>query len=165
MERTTKVFWDLIVISLFAIIFAIITHFFLIQTYIVPDNAMAPDYKRGDIILINRIPYFLDNFKRYDLIVYRKNDNKTLYLRRIIGLPYERIIVNDGILSIKSSNEIIDELPLFGNTFKSILDQGNLDENEFFVLSSTHNDLGEGIVDKRFMIGKPILKLWPLNIN
>lgn len=141
-------------------------HYFLLQPYVVRDNAMSPFFKKGDIILVSRIPYFTDDFRRGDIIVFRGSNNRSIkHIRRIIGLPGERISINDGILSIKNNDEkIVKELPLFGSVLSSLYDIGGLDAHEYYILGDSSFERPIGILDMRFIIGTPIIKIWPIKI-
>lgn len=84
------------------------------------------------------------------------------FLRRLIGLHNERVIINDGILTVRGESGIVKELPLFGHVFSSLKDIGNLDAHEYFVIGDTNLENGSGMIDERNIIGKPLYKIWPL---
>ena len=155
--------FDIVKIFLFAVIIVIPIHAFLIQPYIVSDNIMAPQYSKGDIVLVSWIPYFSNEFQRNDIIVFRDSVNrKEKHISKIIGMPYERVTVNDGILMIKSNESIIykQDLALFGTTVASLEDLGNLDEHEFYILGNKWIEGVSGIIDSRFIIGKPVITIF-----
>ena len=143
---------------IFAAIVVIPIHYFFIQPFVVPDSSMTPNFRKGDVVLINRIPYFTQRFIRGDLIVFRSQEREKMrHLRRIIGLPGERIRLNDGILSINAKAESLAFLPT------SIKDIGNLDAHEYFVISDGDFKEPIGLIDQRFIIGKPLIRIYPLN--
>jgi len=148
-------------IALFAAIITIPIHAFLVQPFVVPDNALSPEYKKGDVILVNRLAWLGSPFGREEVVVFRNRSTRgDRHIRRIRGLPLERVTVNDGILAIQGEAEAVFELPLFGSVVSSLADKGRLDENEYFIVSDNGITEVDGIVDERFILGKPLLKIW-----
>jgi signal peptidase I len=146
----------------FAVLIVIPIKFFLVEPYRVPDNSMSPGMRKGDIVLINKFSSFGASYKRNDIILLRdSNDPAHKALRRVIGLPTEQITVNDGILKIKGEKEITRELPLFGSIVSSLKDKGALDAHEYFIASNTDLEVPIGMIDERFILGKPFMKVWP----
>ncbi|MDO4189095.1 MAG: signal peptidase I, partial [Lachnospiraceae bacterium] len=69
-----------------------IVMFFGIKTSMV-GSSMEPVIVSGQNIYINRVAYNMSSPKRGDVIVFRPNGNSNshLYIKRVIGLPGERI--------------------------------------------------------------------------
>lgn len=156
--------WDIIKIVGFAILIVIPIQYFFIRSFEVNDDAMLLDFQKGDVILLSRIAYFTGALQRNDVIVFRDSqDISKEYLRRVIGMPGERVVMSDGILSIRSGKETsIREIPLYGSVVTAIKDIGNLDAHEYFVFSDAEPQLPLGMIDKRFIVGKPIIRIFPL---
>ncbi len=135
----------------FPMIASIILAFLIIQIFgnimIVSGDSMAPLYKQGDIVLVNKISYRFTNPKRNDIVVFDVNlfdtenlDGQPHYtLSRIVGMPGETIQIRDGVLYIdeeKTDSPYIKE---------SILQPGveiepvKLGQNEYFVLGDNCN--------------------------
>lgn len=149
---------------LFAGIFAIFIHYFLVQPYVVPDNSLTPEYNRGEVVLVNRLPYFLGSYDRNEVIVYHDSESLSVkHLSRIRALPGEVISINDGILTIVGDQKLIKEVPLFGDVSLTLNKIGRLDAHEFFVLDNKGVDSEEGFVDIKDIVGRPILKIWPIS--
>ena len=66
-------------------------------------DSMDPAARNGDIILVNRIVYDASVPKRGDVIVFKPNGNENLhsYIKRIIGLPGETILIQDGEIFVE----------------------------------------------------------------
>lgn len=91
---------------------------FLIEPFRIPSNSMMPTLLTGDFILVNKFDYGLrlpvinkkvisiGEPKRGDVMVFRyPGDNKTPYIKRVIGLPGDRITYKNKTLQI--NGEII----------------------------------------------------------
>lgn len=62
---------------------------------LIPSGSMEKTIMTGDIVIATR--YDVDEINRYDIVVFIPPDNPdTYYIKRVIGLPGETIIVNDG---------------------------------------------------------------------
>ena len=62
--------------------------------FIVSGPSMAPSYKDGELLLINKLD---KNFERGDVIVFSYPNNQSkLFIARIIGLPSEKVDVQGG---------------------------------------------------------------------
>ncbi|MDY5846053.1 MAG: signal peptidase I [Bariatricus sp.] len=99
-------------------------------------DSMSPIIKNGDIVLENRIIYDASTPKRGDIIIFKPNGNEKLhsYIKRIIGLPGETVLIEDGKIYI-DGKELEEEYET-----TEILDPGLASEeitlagDEFFVL-------------------------------
>lgn len=102
MQRNSQ-FHFLKVLAL-AVTLAIVTRFFVIGVYKVPTSAMLPSLYMGDIAIGWKFPYnnfsrgiykFLvgekSRLRRGDLVVFRHPDGKSSYVKRILGLPGDKI--------------------------------------------------------------------------
>lgn len=125
----------------------------------------------GDPIIINKFSYRFTEPKRFDVIVFKQSGREHNFynIKRIIGLPGERVQIMDG--SIYINGELIEEkinvepMVNFGLANEEIL----LEENEYFVLGDNRNNSEDsrfasiGNVRQEEIIGKAILRLSPFN--
>ena len=65
-------------------------------------DSMRPQMANGDIMLVNRIAYNMGTPKRGDVVAFQPNGNENshYYVKRVIGLPGERIEVQKGNILI-----------------------------------------------------------------
>lgn len=62
-------------------------------------NTKEPDHKsnNGDRILVNKFVYDFSDPERYDVIVFKNpNDGKQNYIKRLIGLPGDNLLIENG---------------------------------------------------------------------
>ena len=67
--------------------------------YTSPTKRANPDHKtfNGDRILVNKFVYDFEDPQRYDVIVFKNpNHAKQNYIKRLIGLPGENILIENG---------------------------------------------------------------------
>jgi signal peptidase I len=112
-------FLELIKIVLHAVIIAVVVRTLLFQPFNIPSGSLIPTLLIGDYIFVSKysygysrysIPFSPDLFsgriwaaepKRGDIAVFKTpKDNSTDYIKRVIGLPGDRIQMKEGILYI-----------------------------------------------------------------
>lgn len=138
-----------------------ITHYGL-ETMTVSGEYMNPTLKSGDSILINKLSYRMHKIHRNDVIVIRETGSEHSYftLERVIGLPGESILIQDGQVYIngKQLKEKLD-FPLMENGGMA-LETITLDQDEYFVLGDNRNECEDsrnatvGNIAKKDIIGK-----------
>lgn len=138
----------------------------------VTGEAMSPNFGSGDRILALKLPYLIAPPQRGDLAVVREpQTGGALVLRRVIGLPGEKInvrgrqvLVNDAILAepylaAPSTGEVIN----FTGEFR-------LQNDEYLLLSDSRETQGGfgdgrswGAVPSARIEGRAFLVYWPLS--
>jgi len=177
------------IIKVFILALVIITpiRIFLFQPFFVQGASMEPNFEDGQYLIINELGYketeiglgdksifSVDSFKelkREDVVVFRyPKDPKQYFIKRVIGLPGEKIKISEGKVQIFNKENpdgiILDESGYLPQGLKT---QGELTEqlgvNEYFVMgdnrSGSHDSRAWGPVDKKFIIGRVLIRAWP----
>lgn len=98
-----------------AIVVALILRFFIVSVYRVPSESMQPTLYPGDMIVAWKTSYgvpvpFSDRRlgarlpERGDVVVIERPDEDALFVKRVIGLPGDRIEIRDGQLWINDAS-------------------------------------------------------------
>ena len=117
---------------------------FLNQT-IINGNSMSPVLEADDFCLVDRLSYDLLRPRRFDVIVFEREDTKKQNVKRIIGLPGETVRIMDGVIYINDrelENEYTGFISLPGIAENAV----DLAEDEYFVLG----DNADSSEDSRF---------------
>ena len=118
-EKQQNVLWENIKVIVQALVLAMIIRTVLFQPFTIPSGSMMPTLLVGDYIFVNKfaygyskysLPFSPDLFsgrifgsepKRGDVVVFRFPPNPDVdYIKRVIGLPGDRIQVKNDILYI-----------------------------------------------------------------
>jgi signal peptidase I len=113
----------------YALLIALVLRVFLFQPFTIPSASMEPNLLKGDYIIVSKysygyskhsIPFSPPLFKgrvffkapeRGDIIVFKlPSDNHTDYIKRLMGLPGDRIQVKAGVVFVngKANARIYD---------------------------------------------------------
>jgi len=95
-------------------LFAFAFRFSILEAYRVPSSTMTPSIQEGDHILIWKAPYLLNAAtpERGQIILISAPDApEHRYLRRLVGLPGDRIALTNGELWLNGERLRVDSLP------------------------------------------------------
>jgi signal peptidase I len=124
----------------------------------------------GDNLIVEKLTYRFKDPERFDIIVFPfRYEEKTYYIKRIIGLPGETVQIVDGDIYI--NGEILEES--YGREVMKYSGQAadpiTLGEDEYFVLGDNRNDSSDsrdpsvGLIKRDEIIGRAWLRIWPLS--
>jgi len=160
-----------VVISL-AIIIPV--RYFLIQPFYVKGASMEPSFYDHEYLIIDEISYRFREPERGEIVVFKyPKDPSQYFIKRIIGLPGEKIEIKDGSVYIytKETNRKVklDEtyLPADLDTIPSKEGVEEIGENEYYVLGDNRGHSKDsrsfGLVKDSFIVGKVMFRGWPFN--
>ncbi len=155
--------WSRVILTAFAAAF-IVSHT-LIANAQVPSGSMETTIMTGSRIIVNRLAYIAGEPQRGDIIAfYYPDDGKTIYLKRIIGLPGEKIEGIDGTI-------YIDGTPLMESYIREET-EGDfgpyvVPEDGFFVMGDNRNNSMDSrfwknkFVEKSEIVGRAEMEYFP----
>ena len=80
---------------------------FVVQAFRIPSDSMVPTLLDGDRVLVNKLSYDAHDINRGDVVVFERPpglpaspDDPDDLIKRVIGLPGERIEARDGIVIV-----------------------------------------------------------------
>ncbi|MFC1639072.1 signal peptidase I [Patescibacteria group bacterium] len=156
-----------VIISL-AIILPI--RYFLIQPFYVKGASMEPNFYDHEYLIIDEISYRFGEPERGDIVVFRyPDDPRQFFIKRIIGLPGERLVVMDGKVTIYDAEHpdgyALEESGYLGADFTPGDEDVTLGEDEFFLMgdnrTASMDSRAFGPVPEDFLIGKVWFRGWP----
>lgn len=164
--------WEIIKVLLVSLAIVLPIRYFIAQPFIVRGASMEPNFEDRQYLVIDEISYLLRAPHRGEAIVFRyPKDPRQFFIKRIIGLPGERMEIKSG--KIKIFNSIYPEgftleesyLPSGFSTHPDVT--STLGPKEYFVLGDNRNFSSDsrfwGALDRKFVIGRVVFRAWPLN--
>ena len=160
----SAVFWlrDLAVSVLLAVILIV----FIYQPVKVEGTSMMPSLTDQERIFINKFTYRFSTIARGDMVVFWfPLDRTKSYIKRVIGLPGDKVEVMDGFVFVNGQrlgeNYVPDEYRDH-NTYRMI----EVPPNQYYVLgdhrSSSNDSRSWGTVERSYIYGKAVFVYWPL---
>lgn len=146
---------------------------FIMQPFFVDGKSMEPNFYDGDYLIVDEVSYKFWEPKRGDVIIFHyPYDTKEFYIKRIIGLPGEKIEIKDNKIIIYN-NENKDGMFINENVYipDSAITSGNyareLKNDEYYVLGDNRAASSDsrfwGVLEKRFIVGKAWIRAWPFD--
>lgn len=181
LELIKIVFWAFLIIAPVRI--------FLFQPFFVQGASMEPNFENNQYLIINEFGYkktevgvpgksffSIEPFKkleRGEVIVFRYPKNRSqFFIKRIIGLPGEKIEIKDSRITIYNSENpdgfMLDEKNYLSESTRTSGDLvTQLNENEYFVMGDNRMFSSDsrywGPVASSDIIGRVLLRAWPLD--
>ena len=130
-------------------------------------QSMTPELRSEDVVLMNRLSYDLGSPKRFDVVVFEREDKKP-NVKRVIGLPGDTIDIEDGKIYINGSAEPLQEDYLKEEwTVATGPYTFEVPEGSYFMMGDNRNDSWDArywsntYVTKDKILGKALFTYWP----
>ena len=99
---------DFNIVVIVAIVAGIRT--FLVSPFQVEGSSMVNTLENNEYIIINKLVYFIGTPQRGEIVVFRPpNDPKKYYVKRVIGLPGDEVMIRGGNVYIKAAGKDKEE--------------------------------------------------------
>jgi signal peptidase I len=124
---------------------------------------MEPTLFAGNFVVVSKLAYQFAEPSRGDIVVfhYPPNPEQDPYIKRVIGLPGDRVVVREDEV-------LINGVRIAEPYLKSPARQGgewNVPSGSLFVMGDNRNNSSDsrswGVVPKENVIGKALVVYWP----
>jgi signal peptidase I len=146
---------------------------FAVQTVHVEGLSMFATLDDNDYLIANKIDYRLHAPQRGDIIILRPpNNNSTDFIKRVIALPGERLLIRDGFVYINGHRLIEPYVPEAWVVFNNWPTTGSpngavIPPNQYFVMGDNRNKSQDsryfGPIGRDRIDGRAWFRIWPLN--
>lgn len=166
-QKIKKELIDIIKTVIIAIIVAfVITHFIIVNA-VVPTGSMKNTIMPNDRLIAFRLSYLFSDPERYDIVVFKApDDESTLYVKRIIGLPGEKVNIIDGKVFIDDQEVPLSDDYIMEDMLGSF-GPYTVPEGSYFMLGDNRNDSQDSrywentFLPKENILGKVLFKYYP----
>jgi signal peptidase I len=93
--------------------------------------SMQPTIEPGDLLFVNRVAYRFREPARGDIVAVRMAGGSAVYVKRLLGLPGDRVAFVEGVLWI---NGVPVDEPYVTRDESWQLDEVTLDADDYFVV-------------------------------
>jgi signal peptidase I len=158
------------------VVLAVILYFgisFAVQAVHVEGLSMYATLDDNDYLIANKIDYRLHAPQRGDIIILRPpSDNSKDFIKRVIALPGEKLLIRDGVVYINGHKLDEPYLPEAWTTLNnpppwSVGDGAVIPANEYFVMGDNRNRSQDsrifGPIGRDRIDGRAWFRIWPLD--
>lgn len=133
---------------------------FVVSPFQIEGNSMVETLENKEYIVINKFRYLFAAPLRGDIVVFRPpTDVSKYYVKRVIGLPGETIVIRDGFVFLRDKNKgdrkltepYLSDLST-GKTYRYPVNSGDTSEETFVIPEGQYLLLGDnrqGSLDSR----------------
>lgn len=163
-------FLEVIKVVVLAAITIVVVRSFLFKPFVVEGQSMEPNYYEREYLLIDELSYHLREPKRGEVVVLRAPViQKEYYLKRVIGLPGEKIKIENNKVIIYNDEfpqgKVVEEKYLDEATTGSLSVQ--LGPEEYFVMGDNRNESYDsrkfGAISKNSIVGRTWVRGYPFD--
>lgn len=129
-------FWTNIKPYVLIVIIVVLFRTFIATPAVVDGSSMENTLNDNDLVILNKVILYFNNIERFNIVVIKNEDDNDKIIKRVIGLPNEKISYKDNKLYIN------DNLVKFPNgvTFEDTEDfEAETKDNEYFVLGDNRD--------------------------
>lgn len=158
-----------IALILFVVIIVMVLQNYIIVNAKIPSGSMETTIMTGDRVFGYRLAYREEKPQRGDIVIFKYPDNENeLFIKRIIGLPGEKVEIIDGLVYINDSEEPLEE------PYLNVIPVGSygpyeVPEDHYFMLGDNRNESKDSrlwknpYVEEKKILAKAVFRYFPFN--
>ncbi len=148
----------------------IVLRFFIAEPHRVSGSSMVPNFHDGDYIITNKLAKSIAHLERGEVIIlHNPRNTDQVFIKRIVGLPGEKIQILDGQVYINGKQIQEPYLPqglkTSGGAFLPEGEEITIPDNQYFVMGDNRNGSSDsrewGTVEYNLVIGQAWARYWP----
>lgn len=164
--------WEIFRILIISFVIVVPIRYFVVQPFIVRGSSMEPNFYDREYLIVDEISYYFREPARGETVVFRyPRDPRQYFIKRIIGLPGERVEIVGGRVKVYSAEKkdgFILEEPYLSSEDRATQPaiEVQLGKDEYFVLGDNRDASSDsrvwGPLEQDFITGRAILRAWPI---
>ena len=155
--------WGSVILT--AVVISLFLNFCILVNARVPSASMENTIMTGDRLFGSRLSYAFSEPERGDVVIFHFPDNeKILYIKRIIGLPGETVEIKDGGVYI---NNVLLEEKYLNVTTMGEFGPYEVPEDHYFMLGDNRNNSADSrfwdntYLERSKIVGKAVIRYFP----
>ncbi len=171
LRRLKTFFLDIVEVVVFAIAIFLFLYLLVLQPHKIKGASMEPNFPNGQYLLTDKVTYRFREPERGDVIVFKApTNNGEEFIKRIIAVPGETILLKDGNVFINGSqlreNYLADELKTQAGGYLKEGLQFDIPAGHFMVLGDNRpfssDSRSWGFITKEDITGRAWVVYWPI---
>lgn len=150
---------------IFFIVLLVIVSTFWLTIFLVDGVSMEPNLHDREVVVLQKNAYLQSDPARGDVVVvqYPGDPERKRYVKRVVGLPGEKVEVTGGKVYINKVQQ--KELFLPAGTISEPSGNWQLKADEYFLMGDNRGASNDsrffGGVEKRFFVGRALYIIYP----
>lgn len=170
-KRIVNFFLDFLETIVVALSIFVVVYLFLFQPHEIKGSSMEPSFHNNEYILTDKISYRFHQPQRGDVVIFKAPKNPDVdYIKRVIGLPGERVKILGGSVYINdeklSEAYLNDSTNLFPGSYMEEGREITVPDGKYFVLGDNRNHSSDsrefGPIAIDTIIGRAFIRYWPI---
>lgn len=176
-KKLANLFLDFVQTIVLGLSLFVVVYLFLLQPHQVKGLSMMPSFQNSEMLLTDKVSYRFGSPSRGDVVIFRAPpsepcaDIECEYIKRLIGLPGEKIKIENGAVLVNgvklmepylSPNAKTTEGHYLEDGIEKMIPEGNY---LFLGDNREHSRDGRefGPIPKESLVGKAWLRYWPFD--
>ena len=171
-RSSIRFIWETLEIVIIALAIILPIRYFLATPFMVKGASMEPNFHDYNYLVIEEISYRFHNPERGDIVVLKDPEaNKSYFIKRVIGLPHEKVEIKDGSVYIYNDAHLdgakLDESVYLSQDMAttSPKEAWELGEDEYFVMGDNRkvslDSRRFGPINKERITGRTWIRAFP----
>lgn len=150
-----------------AVAIAMFMQRFIIINANIPSGSMENTIMTGDRVIGNRLAYLFENPQRGDIVIFKyPDDERQLFVKRVIGMPGETVVIEDAKVYINGvlleENYLKEEWVIDADSYTFVVPA-----NSYLVLGDNRNNSKDSrywlntYVKEEQLLGEAVFCYWP----
>lgn len=174
LRRMLRDAWDTLKVLVVSVAIILPIRAYVAQPFFVRGASMDPSFHDGEYLIVDELSYNLNlrSPRRGDVVVFQYPlDPSQHYIKRIVGLPNERVLIRRGVVTVINeafpNGILLNEAQYLPPERRTEGDTDiALSDNEYFVLGDnrTHSSDSRtwGAVRDDYIVGRAWLRVFPV---
>lgn len=157
-----KKIWNEIKDYVYIVLIVMLIRMFLVTPAAVSGSSMESTLNDHDLVIINRLVYRIKDIERFDIVVLKNEEDNDKIIKRIIGLPNEKIEYKNNKLYINGKETKTDLKFQDTENFTA-----ETKDDEYFVLGDNRGVSKDsrvlGVFNKKDIVGRVGIRFYPFD--
>lgn len=172
LKRLGTFFLDIFEVIVFAVGIFFFIYLLIMRPHKISGQSMMPNFPDSEYLLTEKVTYYLRNPEQGDVVVFTPPiSNTDEFIKRVIGLPGENVMVQNGHVYINDKllqePYLKDTVLTTGGTFLTDGQEFKVPDGEYFVMGDNRPNSSDsrywGPITKSAISGRAWIIYWPIS--
>lgn len=164
-------FMDILEVIVLAVGIFLIVYLLILRPHKIKGQSMHPNFPDGEYLLTEKVSYYRNDPQRGDVVVFKPPISEDEFIKRIIGLPGDTVMVLNGkvFVNYKELKEDYIKIDTNPSSFLSDGEKYTVPSGNYFVMGDNRPHSSDsrawGPITKKVITGKAWLIYYPFNLG